>query len=125
MPKYTSQGEQEVKEFKLLEKGNHELEIVEAVEKMSASGNEMIKITLEKDGAKVTDHLVFTPKAFFKIDQLRGALGEAVNKGEEKEVSPSDLLGKTVTAMIDHEDNDGKTYARVKYYVKKGADTPF
>jgi len=125
MPKYTSQGNQEVKEYVLLEKGEHTLEIVDAVEKMSSNGNEMIKLTLEKNGSKVYDNLVFTPKAFFKIDQLREAMGEAVNKGEEKDITPADFLGKSVKAMIDHEENDGKTYPKIKYYIKKGADTPF
>ena len=125
MPKYTSTGNQEIKEYVLLEKGEHTLEIVDAVEKMSSNGNEMIVLTLVKDRSKVFDKLVFTPKAFFKIDQVLEAMGEAVNKGEERDITRFDFLGKSVKAMIDHEVNDGKTYPRIKYYIKKGADTPF
>jgi len=66
--------------FSLLPEGLYDIEVVEAEERSSKNGNQMIALTLEvrhPDGypSRVWDYLVSTPAAVFKIKQFCDAAG--------------------------------------------------
>ena len=108
MPTYKqSEPQQSGKYF--VEPGVYRVEIENAVEKRSQAGNEMIKLVCRvvlPDGTlgpEIWDHLVFTPKAAWKIDQFLASIGQAVVAGEEVNIDAGDLIGQTALAEIGEE----------------------
>lgn len=86
MPTYT---QSEPRETYFVEPGKYQVEITNGVEKISQAGNPMIKLTCRvklpdgTNGPEISEHLTFTAKAAWKIDQVRQALGQAVVPGED------------------------------------------
>ena len=107
MPIYT---QSEPKPVYFVEPGTYQVEIVNAMEKLSKAGNDMIKLicrVVMADGTKgpeLHEHLTFTEKAGWKIDQVREACGFAVVPGEEIDVQPDHFIGKTATVVLGEED---------------------
>lgn len=116
----------EEKEFKILEEGIHSAFLFNLEEKMSKSGNPMLvatyKIAKGSDKYEVTDFMVLTEKALFRVKQFLEGFGMVVPKGA-MEFNPDELIGQEVQIEIEHEKvmRDGKerTYLRVKRVVKK------
>jgi hypothetical protein len=108
MPSYKQEEPKKAGTY-FVEPGIYRLEIKNAVEKTSQNGNPMIKLVckvLMKDGSEgpeVWDHLVFTAKASWKIDQFLASIGQAVIPGEEVSVEATDLIGEVGVAEIGEE----------------------
>jgi hypothetical protein len=108
MPSYKQEEPKKAGTY-FVEPGIYRVEIRNAVEKTSQNGNPMIKLVckiLLKDdveGPEVWDHLVFTAKASWKIDQFLASIGQAVVPGEEVSVEASDLIGEVGVAEIGEE----------------------
>jgi predicted metal-dependent phosphoesterase TrpH len=108
MPSYKQEEPKKAGTY-FVEPGIYRLEIKNAVEKVSQNGNAMIKLVckvLLKDdieGPEVWDHLVFTAKASWKIDQFLASIGQAVVPGEEVSVEATDLIGEVGVAEIGEE----------------------
>ena len=108
MPTYKSS---ELKQAGLyfVEPGVYKMEVANATDKTSQNGNAMIKLVckiLMPDGSagpEVWDHLVFTAKAAWKIDQFLASIGRATVPGEDVEVDAIDLIGATGVALIGEE----------------------
>jgi len=102
MPTYTANDPSESSSAKHVPPGTYPVEIISAKEKTSQSGNEMIEITVRilPDGPDVRDFLVFTQAAFWKIDQVRAALGEAVIAGEKILITAERFIGRRGRANI-------------------------
>ena len=87
----------------------YQVEIRKAIEKISQSGNPMIKLTCAilmpdgSDGPEVWEHLTFTEKAGWKIDQVLSAVGIAYVAGEDVDVEPETLIGKRGICLIGEE----------------------
>jgi hypothetical protein len=109
MPTYT-QTEPKEKVTYFVEPGVYEVEVENAVEKRSQSGNDMIKLDVKvilrdgTDGPTCWDYLVFTPKAAWKIDAFRASCGEAVIPGEPCSIEAQNLIGKRGLAYIGEEE---------------------
>lgn len=107
MPTYK---QQEPKPVYFVEPGTYKVEIVNAMEKLSKAGNDMIKLICRVEigegakGPEVHEHLTFTEKAGWKIDQVREACGFAVVPGEDIDVEPEDFIGKTATVVLGEEE---------------------
>lgn len=107
MPTYK---QSEARPVYFVEPGKYQLEVVSAVEKASQAGNPMIKLICKvllpngDKGPEIHEHLVFTPKAAWKIDQFRAALGQAVVPGEEVTIEAEDFVGATAWALLGEED---------------------
>ena len=120
----------EEKEFKLLEEGIHTAFLFNLEEKMSASGNPMLvatyKIAKGQDKYEVTDYMVLTEKALFRVKRFLEGFGIAVPKGAI-EFNPDELIGQEVQIEVEHEKvmREGKerTYLRVKNVIKRQANT--
>ena len=108
MPTY-KQAEPKSNAAYFVEPGTYPVEVVKAVEKESQAGNPMIRldvqILLGKDelGPIVWDHLVFVPKASWKIDQFLASTGRAVIEGEEINIEADGLVGLKGIAVIGEE----------------------
>lgn len=102
MPTYKA-GNPESKASTLLEAGEYPFEVADAKEKTAKSGNAMIELRLkvgDDHPATVFDNLVFTPNAFWKIDQFLKAIGKHPGEGEDIDVEPFDLIGEKGTCKI-------------------------
>lgn len=108
MPSYKQEEPKSSGAF-FVEPGIYQVEIANAVEKLSQNGNEMIKVITKVvlpnggTGPEIHDHLVFTAKASWKIDQFLASIGQAVIPGEEVNIHPDDLIGATGLAMLGEE----------------------
>jgi len=109
MPTYI-QSEPKKKATYFVEPDIYAVEVVKAVEKQSQAGNPMIKLDCQillgedETGPIVWDHLVFVPKASWKIDQFLQSTGEAVVEGQEKNIEADDLVGRKGVALIGEEE---------------------
>lgn len=108
MPTY-KQTEPKTRATYFVEPGTYPVEVIKAVEKTSNAGNPMIKLDVQvllgKDvqGPTVWDHLVFVPKASWKIDQFLASTGRAVIDGEEVNIEADGLVGLKGVAVIGEE----------------------
>ena len=89
-----------------VEPGTYEVEIIKAVEKTSQAGNPTIKLDVAVileggvEGPKMREHLTFTPKAAWKVDQVLSSIGRAVIPGEDVTVEAEDLIGEKGVCLI-------------------------
>jgi hypothetical protein len=85
--------------------GNYNIEVIKAVEKTSNAGNDMIVLTCRilPGGPEVREHLVFTAKAGWKIDQVRAACGQSVVPGDDVVVTCDDFDGAEAVVEIGEE----------------------
>jgi hypothetical protein len=89
--------------------GVYKMEVASAADKTSQNGNAMIKLVCKiqledgSSGPEVWDHLVFTPKAAWKIDQFLASIGRATIPGEDIDVDAIDLIGAVGVALIGEE----------------------
>ena len=95
--------------------GDYTVEVLEAEESVSKNGNDMIelKLRVQPEGPVLFDALVFTPKAFWKIDAFRAATGETVAPEEDVVITPGRLVGRTGRARLGVEEYDQRKRNKV------------
>jgi hypothetical protein len=92
--------------------GTYDIEVVSATEKTSKAGNDMIVLECQivlpggRKGPDVSEFLVFTDKASWKVDQVRAACGMAVVPGEKIDVEPKHFEGATAVVEIGEKPGD-------------------
>jgi|SRR5215469_1475319 len=103
----------------LLPEGSYPFEVKNAEEVTSKNGNEMIRLTLEVNGSlELIDHLVFTPNAFWKIDQFRIATGEKLGKpGSDASLEADDCIARKGLVAINVEQWEGRDRNKVGEYL--------
>ena len=117
MPSYTSSAPTERPDH--VEPGDHQVEVIDAVESVSKGGHDMIELKLRTGaGSHLYDFLVFVPNAFWKIDAFRAATGETVVPGEDVEITPDDLVGRTATARLAVEEFNGRKRNKVAAWLQ-------
>lgn len=136
--KYTAGNPEDTgsKRMATCDEGPHRLAITSAEETTSSKGNGMIKMKLEVTGPKegepfaegtgpVTfENLVFTPNAFWKIDQFRAAIGEEVVEGEEVDIEADELVGAVLLAdLVKATTSKGKDCMEIAAFLT--GDEPF
>lgn len=110
--------------------GEYELLLEKAELKTANSGNDMYSLTwviCEGDyiNRKVWDYLVLIPSCAFKFKQLMDGMGidipnEMSMEDIESLFSPDSencIVGETVLAKLKHETYEGKTNAKIHYYI--------
>jgi hypothetical protein len=121
MPSYTYDEPKEP-EYVLLPEGEHDFTITEVYAfENSKNGNEMLPVRLViksgNDNVGVTDNLVFTEKAKFRIDQLLKSIGRNPAPGAAVDFNnPGWLRGMKGRCYIKHEHYNGKDYNKVAGY---------
>ena len=95
--------------------GDYTVEVLEAEESVSKNGNDMIelKLRVQPEGPFFFDALVFTPKAFWKVDAFRAATGETVVPEEDVVITPGRLVGRTGRARLGVEEYDQRKRNKV------------
>jgi hypothetical protein len=93
--------------FELLPEGTYDLEVIDAEERTSQKGNEMIALTLQAqhpDGypIRIWDYLVSVAAATFKIEQFCTA-ASLTEKFKSGRLLAEDCIGKKVRAKIEIE----------------------
>lgn len=129
MPTYT---QTEPKPVYFVEPGKYKLEVVSAVEKLSQAGNPMIKVICKvilangEKGPEIHEHLTFTPKAAWKIDQFRAACGQAVVPGEEVTIEAEDLVGVSAWALLGEEEgtDNGHRFNKIERWMLPTESAP-
>jgi hypothetical protein len=129
MPTYT---QTEPKPVYFVEPGKYKLEVVSAVEKLSQAGNQMIKLICKvilangDKGPEIHEHLTFTPKAAWKIDQFRAACGQAVVPGEEVTIEAEDLVGVSAWALLGEEEgtDNGHRFNKIERWMLPTESAP-
>lgn len=93
--------------------GDYDFEVHDAVDQVSKSGNEMIKLTLhvfhpEHAGQRtVFDYLVAIPSSAFKVRHFAEAIG-LLNEYERGELLPHALLNRTGRCKLRIRKGDGQ-----------------
>jgi hypothetical protein len=131
MPKYT---QSEPSPVYFVEPGKYNVEIVNAVEKSSSKGNEMIKLICQvilQDGTKgpqVHEHLTFVnvDACRRRIDSARQACGYAIVPGEEKDVKAEDFIGKTARVILGEEEgtDNGHRFNKIERWMLPTESAP-
>lgn len=105
-----------------LEEGVYLVQIAEAVEKTSSTGNPMISVTYDvlstqdgdtvDGGRKLWDNYSLQAQALFKLKELCGALG--IDTTAVVDLELSDLVGQQVLVKVIQETYNGELQNRVK-----------
>jgi hypothetical protein len=82
--------------------GEYRATVRDAKEDTSTAGNTMIILSLKIQGHDVTvrENLVFTEKAFFKVDQFLKSCGKHPGEGEYIDIEPDDMIGWECKARL-------------------------
>lgn len=112
----------EEREFSVPPIGEYNFIVISADKTFSSTGNPMIKVRLDLQGAdgSVFDNLVLTDKAMFKVVNFLESIG-LKKKGEELTMSIGDAVDKAIGlegfCKIKHETYNGKLQAKVDKYI--------
>jgi hypothetical protein len=113
MPKYIQNAPQ------VLPEGIYPFEVINAKEKLSLQGNEMIELQLSIQGSSlvVYDNLVFTPKSTWKVDDFRRATGEVLASGVQVDFTAQECLGRCGKVSLVVENFEGRPRNKVMRYI--------
>ncbi|MDG2093845.1 MAG: DUF669 domain-containing protein [Phycisphaerales bacterium] len=116
--------------FDLLPDGTYDIEVLEAEERTSAKGNEMIALTIQASHpegypVRIWDYLVSVSAAVFKIEQFCAAAG-LEDKFKAGRLLGDDCVGKKLRAKIEIESGRDNYSDRnsIKEYVASGVSRP-
>lgn len=113
---------QQMREDALLKEGRYKFTVLDAREKRSSAGNDMInlKLSLEVDARRVVffDSLIMLPKMFWKFEHFCKATGMP-EKIEEGRIMASECIGKEgYIDIIQKADNQtGELINQAKDYI--------
>jgi hypothetical protein len=103
--------------------GDYTLQIIDAEEDTSKSGNDMIKIKCRvvKDdgllGVSLFDYLVFSEKTLFKIDQFLKACGRHPGADCDFSLDCEELIGWEFQATLKVEEHNGNKNNKIAAYL--------
>jgi hypothetical protein len=124
MPEY------EVGHQEILPEGVYTFICIDAVEKTSQAGNTTIELQLmvkEANGdneVRIFDHLTFTPKSTWKIDDFRAATGEILVKGQRSRFESEDCIDRQGKVRLKIETFEGRERNKVEEYLNPNAEKP-
>lgn len=101
----------------LIAPGTYSVIVTDAEERTASTGTEGIGLDLEivegsDKGRGLWDTCWVTEKAMWRVKKMLVALQFPVPEGEF-DLDPSQLIGRKMFVVVDHEEYDGKTRARV------------
>lgn len=100
--------------------------VEDATEKESQAGNDMIELQLRilvngsDKGPLVYDNLVFTEKAYWKIDAFRECTGEKLAPGQPVVFNADDCIDRRGHVALKIEVYEGRSRNKVDYYILPG-----
>jgi hypothetical protein len=75
-------------------------------------------------GPLIFDNLVFTEKAFWKIDQFREATGEKLVPGQRVIFNADDCINRRGRVVVTIDSYQGRSRNKVDHYVLPGEESP-
>lgn len=104
MGEYKDDLSAEKKPFSLMPAGHRQVIVLEMIDGKSKSGNNMFTVTLEDIDTKseMLVWLVSEPKKRWMLKSLLSAVGIAAGQDGVYDWSKSDVIGKQVTAIVEH-----------------------
>jgi hypothetical protein len=101
----------------LVAPGTYSVVVTDAEERVASTGRQGIGFDLEivegpQKGRAVWDTCWLSEKAMWRIKKVLSALQYPIPEGEF-DLNPADLIGRRMFVVVDHEEYDGKTRARV------------
>lgn len=97
MPISYTAGKPEERKFTVLPAGEYNFRVLDAEEKRSKTGNDMIEVKLDvfkgEESAIVYDYLVFAEKSKWKVDHFLKCVGLLPEEGTNVDISGNDLIG--------------------------------
>lgn len=114
---------QQMREDALLKEGRYKFTVLDAREKRSSAGNDMLnlKLSLEVNGRRIVffDSLILTPKMFWKVEHFCKAVGMA-EKIDEGRLMAQDCSNKEGYVDIIQRSNPqtGELENQAKDYIK-------
>ena len=118
-------------EYKILEPGDYDFIVNDAVEKESKSKNPMIELKLSvgthPNEKGVYDYLVFDGKSEWKLDSFLHCIGRHPGVGVEMDIDPMNFVGERGRAKIKVELYNGNKSNKVQGYLfdKDAKQNPF
>lgn len=106
MPRYETGNPEHNASGSLLTPGEYEVRCVDAKNKRSEKGNDMIEMVCRAvlpDGSesrKMFVHLVFISSCYWKIDQFLAAIGLHPGEGKSIDIDASDCIGQKFRAKV-------------------------
>ena len=100
-----------------------DFKVEDATEKESQAGNEMIELQIRilvpgsDKGPLVYDNLVFTEKAYWKIDAFRECTGEKLVPGQRVVFNADDCIDRRGRVALKIEVYEGRSRNKVDYYI--------
>jgi hypothetical protein len=104
-------------ERKLLAAGEYDFEVVAAKERTSTRGTSMIEVKLVVSNGRGDRTTVFDNLLSWNLGEFMAAIGEQVVYGEEAEVDPDDLVGRTGRLKLRVENYEGEERNKVAKYL--------
>ena len=108
-------------EYKILEPGDYDFVVNDAVEKNSKSGNPMIELKLmvgtHPNEKGVFDYLVFDGKSEWKLDTFLYSIQRHPGVGVEMEIDPLNFVGEKGRAKIKMDIYNGNKSNKVQGYL--------
>jgi hypothetical protein len=126
--KYTAGNAQAGDRF-LVPDGIYCVEIIDAKEKKSKTGNPMIELKHEVrldgggSGPKFFDWLVMSDASAWKLDQFLAAAGRHPGEGVEVNIEADELIGLLLTVRLRQRKRDKGTTMEVDAYIVPGTES--
>lgn len=95
-------SEEDCKNFELLDPGDYNLVVIEATDKTSKAGNDMIELVLEYMGeprCRIWDYLLSTTKTMYKLRHFCDAAG-LMDKYEDGSLTSQDCVGVILVGCV-------------------------
>lgn len=111
----------------ILPEGDYPFRVTTAKETTAQkSGKEIIELVMEVDGGAagqtlVTDRLVFTPAAYWRIDAFRVCTGETLGPAAKVDFEAEHCIGRTGHAKFYIDEFEGQRRNKVQAYLTKAA----
>jgi len=124
--KFTPLSDEQIAEFGLIPESEVDFEILNAQEKVSSKGNDMIELNVQvfaPDGSARTIRDWIMPSFMKKFKHCLDACG-LTSKYESGEIAAADFIGKTgkLKITIGAPNDNGVRYNQVFDYVKRAGD---
>jgi hypothetical protein len=104
-------------ERKLLAPGQYGFKVGGAKARTSKKGTEMIEVKLVVTNSKGERSTIFDNLLSWNLGEFQAAIGDKVVYGEETEVDPDDLIGRTGRLQIIVENYEGTDRNKVGKYL--------
>ena len=102
-----------------LKPGTYELIVTDCKESQTKGGHDTFQMVMKTPDPNtyVTDNLVFSEAAAWKVSQFMRGTGARIEEGEDIDITPNDVIGMALVAKVIVEKYNDKNYNKVERYL--------